>query len=300
MEFKIFGRKAECDIMEIVLKTELDLPLLHRGKVREMYELGDNVLMIATDRVSAFDVVFEQGIARKGEVLNKLALFWFRKTEHLMANHIITDEISNELPSYLKGRSVVVKKCKPIEMESVVRGYITGSAYKEYKETGEVVGMTLPEGLKNGDKLEEPIFTPAIKAKTGHDENINEEKAKELFGDELVERIKQKSIELYRFGHEYLQEKGLVLADTKFEFGTYGDELVLIDEVLTPDSSRYWDKKSYEKGNLVSFDKQFLRDYLEGLDWDKKPPAPKLPAEIIEELSRRYVNTYKQITGEEL
>lgn len=287
--------------MEAITETNLELPLFSTGKVRDTYVLDEeSLLMIATDRVSAFDVVFKEGIPRKGEVLNKISVYWFGRTKDMIKNHLLTTELPEGVPDYCKGRSMVVRKTQPIKLEAVVRGYITGSGFKEYSKTGSVCGIKLPEGLKNGDKLPEPIFTPSTKADEGHDVNITEEEAIKLVGEADYNFMKSKALEIYKFAHEELLPKGFVLADTKLEFGKMGDEIILIDELLTPDSSRYWEKSEYEKGNLVSLDKQFLRNYLETLDWDKSPPPPPLPAEVVQKLSELYVNTYQKVTGESL
>ncbi|MEM4165969.1 MAG: phosphoribosylaminoimidazolesuccinocarboxamide synthase [Candidatus Bilamarchaeaceae archaeon] len=286
--------------MEIITKTELPLPLIGKGKVRETYKLNDKLLMVATDRLSAFDVVFNEGIPYKGIVLNMLSKFWFEKTKHIIRNHFITLEIPKELPAYLKGRSMVVEPAKPLKVECVVRGYITGSGWKEYQKSGSVCGIKLPVGLKNGDKLNEPIFTPSTKAAEGHDQNISFEEATKIVGKEIAEKIKETSLKLYKFGHDYAFSRGLVLADTKFEFGVLGEEVILIDEAMTPDSSRYWLKEEYEKGNLVSMDKQFVRDFLERSGWDKNPPPPPLPKDVIENTSILYRKAYEMLTGNDV
>ncbi|MBI2079294.1 phosphoribosylaminoimidazolesuccinocarboxamide synthase, partial [Candidatus Micrarchaeota archaeon] len=241
----------------------------------------------------------------KGNVLNSLSIFWFLKTSEIIKNHFITNAIPASLPAYLEKRSMIVQSALPIQLECVVRGYITGSALKEYQKSGTVCGIKLPKGLKNGDELPEPIFTPSTKAKTGHDENITEDQAKKLVGEFAYDHIKEKSIELYNFGKSHALKCGLVLADTKFEFGYLGEfnstsQIILIDEALTPDSSRYWLKEQYEKGILESLDKQFLRDYLEKLNWNKSPPPPKLPEEIINKTSERYLEAYRMLTGKDL
>lgn len=274
---------------------------MKKGKVRDTYELGDNLLMVASDRLSAFDVVFNEGIPNKGRVLNTLSAFWFRKTEGIIENHLVSTEMPEELPGYLKGRSMVVKKAKPIMLECVVRGYLTGSGWKEYQKTGSVCGIELEEGLKNGSMIKEPIFTPSTKAETGHDINVTEEKAAEIIGKDTLEAVKEKAMEIYRFGRDYALERGLVLADTKLEFGHNPEgKIILIDEILTPDSSRYWLKEEYDKGNLVSLDKQFVRDYLEKTGWNKQPPPPPLPEDVVRKTSERYLRAYKMLTGEDL
>ncbi len=288
--------------MEVLTSTSINLPLFRKGKVRDSYELGNDLLMIATDRLSAFDVVFNQGIPHKGEILNKISIFWFNKTKKIIDNHFLTDQMPDHIPSELSGRSMIVKKTAPLPLECVVRGYITGSAWKEYQQKGTVCGIKLPPGLKNGSKLPKPIFTPSTKAEMGkHDENINEPEAEKIVGKDAHEKIKISSLALYEFAHDYVEKRGLVLADTKFEFGylTNSDgqkEIILIDEALTPDSSRYWLKEKYDLGVLESLDKQFVRDYLEKLGWDKSPPPPTLPKEIIEKTSKRYQEAFEMIT----
>ena len=286
--------------MEPITKTDLDLPLLHKGKVREMYDFeGDKILMVATDRISAFDVVFNEGIPYKGAVLSTLSQFWFDKTQHIIPNHVITTEMPENLPKYLDKRAVIVKKAKPLTIEVIVRGYLTGSGLKDYNKTGMVCGIKLPEGMKDGDKFPKPLFTPSTKAQEGHDQNITEAEAAELIGQEKLDFVKKKCFELYNFGHEYLLSKGLILADTKFEFGELpSGEMILIDEVLTPDSSRYWPMDKYEQGELVSLDKQYLRNYLETLDWGKTYPPPTLPKDVVDNVSNLYLGVYEKITGE--
>lgn len=291
--------------METITQTSLDLPLLSKGKVRDTYTLNNHLLMVATDRLSAFDVVFREGIPKKGEVLNKLSIFWFMKTTDIISNHFITNAIPAQLPAYLNGRSMIIDRAEPLPLECVVRGHITGSAWKEYQKSGTVCGIELPKGLKNGGELAKPIFTPSTKAATGHDENITEDMARKIVGDEAYNSIRQKSLELYNFGKNYALKCGLVLADTKFEFGHRTDKegrkkLILIDEALTPDSSRYWLRESYEKGVLESLDKQFVRDYLEKTGWDKNPPPPALPADVVKKTSERYLQAYRMLTGKEL
>lgn len=286
--------------METVTETKLELELLKKGKVRDTYVLDNKLLMVASDRLSAFDVVFKEGIPNKGKVLTQLSIFWFNKTKDIINNHYISEDIPENLPENLKGRSLVVNKCNPVPLECVVRGYITGSAWKEYQKSGTVCGMKLPEGLKNGSELAKPIFTPSTKADTGHDENITEEKAKEIVGEGVYTTLKEKSLELYRFGKEHAWNSGLVLADTKFEYGYRDGEIILIDEALTPDSSRYWLKEKYDQGILESLDKQFVRDYLEKTNWNKSPPPPALPEEIVNKTSERYLQAYKMLTGKEL
>ena len=286
--------------MEPITKTDLDLPLIHKGKVREMYGYnGDRILMVATDRISAFDVIFNEGIPYKGAVLSTLSKFWFEKTKDILSNHVISTEMPENLPKYLQGRAMIVKKAKPLKIEVIVRGYLTGSGYKDYLKTGKVCGIELPSGMKDGDKFPEPLFTPSTKAQEGHDLNITEAEAAEIIGREKLDAVKKKALEIYKFGHDYLLSRGLILADTKFEFGELPNgEMILIDEVLTPDSSRYWPKDQYDVGKLVSLDKQYLRNYLETLDWEKTYPPPELPKEVVDKLSNLYLDAYEKITGE--
>ncbi len=283
-----------------VIKTNLEYPLLSRGKVRDVYSFGEYLMIIASDRLSAFDVVFNEGIPQKGQVLNQLSLFWFEKTKHIIPNHIVEDAFPEGFSEDLKKRTTIGLKAIPVKLECIVRGYLTGSGLKSYEKDGTVCGITLPPGLKNGAKLPEPIFTPTTKAEKGHDENVTEEQAIKIVGDEVYNTVKSKSIELYKFADQYVWRNGLVLADTKFEFGIYKRDVILIDEALTPDSSRYWLKDEYEKGNLVSLDKQYVRDYLENMNWNKSPPPPKLPKNIISKTTERYLQAYKMVTGKEL
>jgi phosphoribosylaminoimidazole-succinocarboxamide synthase len=289
--------------METITSTSLDLPLQHKGKVRDTYVLDERLLMIATDRLSAFDVVFKEGIPRKGEVLNQLSAFWFEKTKKIIKNHFLSLElpISNKLPRFLRGRSMVVEKCTPLPLECVVRGHITGSAWREYQKKGSVCGIQLPAGLHDGSELPSPIFTPSTKAEKGHDENIDEKKARSLVGDETFETVRQKSIELYDFADAYARGRGLVLADTKFEFGLDKErQVMLIDEALTPDSSRYWLEEKYDVGILESLDKQYVRNYVESTGWNKSPPPPPLPAEIVSKTTERYLQAFMMLTGKKL
>lgn len=287
--------------METLTHVDLHLPLVRRGKVRDSFLLDDSILMVATDRLSAFDVVFSQGIPHKGAVLTQLSKFWFDKTSHIIPNHVVSMEIPKHLPQTLRGRSMIVKKAIPLRLECVVRGYITGGGFNEYKKSGSISGISLPLGLKNGDKLSEPIFTPTTKADQGHDQGVTPGQAINLVGDRTFEFIKKKSIELYQFAHDYALKKGLVLADTKFEFGYLKEgnheRIILIDEALTPDSSRYWIKEKYDQGTLESLDKQFVRDYLESIKWNKLPPAPILPKEVIDKTTQRYLSAYEILTG---
>jgi phosphoribosylaminoimidazole-succinocarboxamide synthase len=283
------------------------LPRLGKGKVRDIYAVGDDKMLIVTsDRLSAFDVVLPDPIPDKGRVLNEMANFWFAKLGHIVPNQLtgIDPESvvqKNEVPE-VKGRSVVVKKLKPLPIEAVVRGYIIGSGWKDYQKTGKVCGIELPKGLKQAEKLAEPIFTPATKAETGHDENISFAEVEKLIGKELAARVREVSIRLYKEASEFAAKKGIIIADTKFEFGLDAkNQLVLIDEVLTADSSRFWPADSYKVGiSPPSYDKQFVRDYLETLDWDKTPPAPKLPADVISKTSEKYREALHRLTGKTL
>lgn len=274
----------------------LGMPLYRQGKVRDIYEIGENLLVISTDRISAFDVVMGQGIPGKGVILNSLAAFWFARTQDIIDNHLITTDVG-ELPAefrkhsaLLEGRSMLVRRAEPLPVECVVRGYLAGGGWKEYLETGGVCGIGLPGGMRQAEKLPAPIFTPSTKAEPGdHDENIGFENVIEATGRETAESIRALSLELYARGSEIAEDRHVILADTKFEFGTRGGELLLIDEIFTPDSSRFWPKDSYEPGrDQVNLDKQILRDWLETLQWDKQPPPPELPPGIIEETAGRY------------
>ncbi len=283
-----------------------DLPLLKQGKVRDVYSLETNLLFVATDRISAFDVVLGSEIPDKGKVLNLISAFWFEKTEHIVKNHMVKwdfEEFPESLKkySYLKHRSMIVRKASPLPVECIVRGYLVGSGYKEYLKQGTVCGITLPSGLKLASKLEEPIFTPSTKAETGHDENISFERMKEIIGKEKAEKVREISIKLYKFAYEYAYKRGIIIADTKFEFGEVDGEIVLIDEALTPDSSRFWPVDSYKEGeNPPSFDKQYVRDYLEEIKWNKKPPAPELPGSVIENTRKKYFEAYYKLTGKRI
>jgi phosphoribosylaminoimidazole-succinocarboxamide synthase len=289
--------------MSAILTTSLSLPLHARGKVRDTYRLeGGELLMVATDRLSAFDVVLPTPIPQKGRVLNQLSLSWFTQTEPIVRNHVardqrIAEELRRQLPD-LPERGMRVVAAEPIMFECVVRGYISGSGWKDYQRTGTIAGERLPAGLKESDRLPEPIFTPATKATTGHDENISRAELANRAGRELAETLERLSLELYRFGHERALEAGIILADTKFEFGRLGGEVILIDEVMTPDSSRFWDVEQYRPGGpQASFDKQYVRDYLEGLGWNKQPPAPPLPDEVVAGTSERYLEALRRLTA---
>lgn len=282
------------------------LKLCNRGKVRDIYEINDTLLIIATDRISAFDVVLPCGIPYKGKVLTGLSEFWFKYTADIIENHLITTRIENmnndviaRHKDTLQGRSMLVKKAKVIPVECVIRGYLAGSGWKEYQKTHSICGIKLPTGLRESDKLPEPIFAPATKAATGHDENIPFSKVIDLVGKKLAEELKEKSLKVYLKASDYAGERGIIICDTKFEWGITKDgKTILIDEALTPDSSRFWPREDYEPGKPQhSYDKQFIRDYLESIHWDKKPPAPTLPPDIIQKTSEKYLNAYKALTG---
>ena len=286
--------------METITKTDLPLKLFSRGKVRDTYELSDgSLLMVATDRLSAFDVVFPDGIACKGTVLTELSLFWFEKLHSIVDNHLISTEIPAGLPSYLERRSMVVKHAKPVKLECVVRGYLAGSGLKEYNGKGSVCGIKLPAGLKNSSRLPSPIFTPSTKEEVGsHDINVDDEEGRKIVGEETYDKVKELSLKLYSTAADYARSRGIILADTKFEFGEYAGKIILIDEALTPDSSRYWPADKYKEGqNQPSYDKQFVRDYLESIGWDKMPPAPHLPADVMQKTTEKYIEAYEKLTG---
>lgn len=295
--------------MDIPLLT-LDLPgvkKLKSGKVREVFDLGDYLLFVATDRISAFDCVMPNGIPRKGEVLTQISHFWFDFSEGWLPNHRLAPA-SDPLPPSLEPfapqlarRSMIVKKANPLPIECVVRGYLAGSGWAEYREHGTVCGLSLPRGLSESAELPEPIFTPAIKAEAGHDENIPLARAAELVGAATAEQVQALSLRLYREARERARQRGILIADTKFEFGIFDGQLILIDEALTPDSSRFWPAEGYEPGRRQpSFDKQFVRDYLETLDWDKTPPAPALPPEVVARTQAKYLEAYQRLTGRTL
>ena len=281
-----------------------DLKLWRRGKVRDMYDLGDSLLMAATDRVSAYDVVMPNPVPRKGQTLTAISLFWFEHTRGIVPNHLLSADIG-AMPSavqaysdQLEGRVMRVQKAERIDIECVVRGYISGSAWREYRQSGTVCGEPMPKGLLESQRLETPIFTPATKEDEGHDINISKAEMAKRTGQELADRLEQISVQLYESAAEYASKRGIIIADTKFEFGTVDGEIILIDEVLTPDSSRFWPQDEFEPGRTQrSFDKQFLRDYLDTLDWDKTPPAPELPARVIDGTSQRYQEAYERLVG---
>jgi phosphoribosylaminoimidazole-succinocarboxamide synthase len=277
------------------------------GKVREVFDLGERLLFVATDRISAFDCVMPNGIPRKGEVLTRISYFWFNRTAETVPNHLASrpgDPLPAGLEKFsgvLAGRSMVVKKARPLAIECVVRGYLCGSGWKDYQKTGALCGIKLPAGLRECERLPEPLFTPATKAETGHDENISFEQAREITGGGLAEQARALSLKIYAAAAEYARQRGLIIADTKFEFGVADGKLILIDEVLTPDSSRFWPADQYEPGRgQPSFDKQFVRDYLETLSWNKQPPAPALPPEVVAQTTGKYLEAYQRLTGRPL
>ena len=289
---------------------QLDLPGIPKiksGKVREMFDLNDRLLLVATDRISAFDCIMPNGIPRKGEVLTQLSYFWFGQTEAFQPNHLLAranDPLPPNLQPYaaqLARRSMIVKKAAPLAIECVVRGYLAGSGWKEYLERQTVCGIKLPPGLKESAELPVPIFTPATKAESGHDENIPFAQAAEMVGADIAEQAKAASLKLYRFARDYARQRGIIIADTKFEFGLLDGKLILIDEILTPDSSRFWPADQYQPGKgQPSFDKQFVRDYLETLDWKKTPPAPTLPPDVVARTQAKYLEAYERLTGQKL
>jgi phosphoribosylaminoimidazole-succinocarboxamide synthase len=292
-----------------LLETALDgLPLIRRGKVRDLYDCGDTLLLVATDRISAFDYVLGSGIPDKGRVLTQLSAFWFEQTAHLVPNHVVSTDpalfpaAAKAQAQALAGRSMLVRKTTPLTIECVARGYLSGSGWKDYVATGAVCGIPLPAGLVESDRLPEVIFTPATKAETGHDQNISEIEAASLVGGELLARLKRLTLALYEFGAAHAATHGIILADTKFEFGVNETgELLLIDEVMTPDSSRYWPADSYRPGGpQPSFDKQFVRDYLESIRWNKQPPVPSLPPEVVARTRDKYLEAYRRLTGQSL
>ena len=295
--------------METVRETNFaDLKLVNRGKVRDIYEVGEHLLIVATDRISAFDVVMDDPVPDKGRILTQISIFWFEKLSSIIDNHFITAD-PNEYPESCKphreqliGRSMLVHRAEPLSVECVVRGYLSGSGWLEYRAQGRISGILLAEGLKESSQLPEPIFTPATKAAPGtHDENISFGEAANIVGEQRAKDLKTISLELYRYGRDLASERGIIIADTKFEFGLAKDRLMLIDEVLTPDSSRFWPTAEYTPGRAQkSFDKQFMRDYLNGLDWPKKSPPPKLPPEVIHITRDKYLEVFERLTGKKL
>ncbi|MFB0518757.1 MAG: phosphoribosylaminoimidazolesuccinocarboxamide synthase [Acidobacteriota bacterium] len=293
--------------MEEQALIRIELPgvkLYRRGKVRDIFDLGDSLLMVASDRISAFDHVLGSGIPDKGKILTQLSRFWFEFTRHLVPNHLVTTEVE-EFPaevqpyrSLLQKRSMLVKKARLVEIECVVRGYLSGSGWREYQQSGSVCGIKLPAGLTKSAPLPQPIFTPATKATTGHDINLTLDQMADLVGKELTERLQQVSIDLYQEASHYARERGVIIADTKFEFGWWDDSLLLIDELLTPDSSRFWPLDDYQPGSdQPSLDKQFVRDYLESIKWNKEPPVPTLPPDVVENTREKYLEVYRILTG---
>jgi phosphoribosylaminoimidazole-succinocarboxamide synthase len=305
-----------------LLETKLDgLSLVRRGKVRDVYAADDALILVATDRISAFDYVLGSGIPDKGRVLNQLSAFWFNRTQHIVDNHLLTTNVAEypavsrgrgphdadsaswgEFARQLEGRSMLCRRTTPLPVECVARGYLSGSGWKDYTATGEVCGVKLPEGLRESDRLPQVLFTPATKAESGHDENISEAAAAKIVGEELLARLKDLTLKLYAHGVAHAESKGIILADTKFEFGvTDLGELLLIDEVMTPDSSRYWPKDTYHPGGpQPSFDKQYVRDWLESIKWNKQPPVPSLPDDVIRNTRAKYLDAFHRLTGREL
>lgn len=294
---------------KVILKTNFPkLKFIKSGKVRDIYDLGEYFLIISTDRLSAFDVIMGQGIPFKGKVLTKISEFWFDYTKDIIKNHLVTTDVNKfpieclEYAEDLEGRSMLVQKADVVQIESVVRGYITGSGWVDYKKTGEVCGIKLPVGLVESEKFPEPLFTPATKAEIGlHDENISEDTAKEIAGVDTINFMKNKTIEIYKKAVEFALEKGIIIADTKMEFGKIGDEIILVDELLTPDSSRFWPLDKFEKGkSQESFDKQFVRDYLISIKFNKQPPPPQLTEDIIQKTSEKYLEALEKLTGKRI
>ncbi len=290
---------------DVIRETNLqDIRLLRRGKVRDVYEIGEHLLIVATDRISAFDVVLPGGIAGKGRVLTQISLYWFGRMKDIIGNHIVATGVKDYPPalrkyeSVLEGRSMLVKKASPMPVECIVRGYLSGSGWKEYRAKGTVCGIKLPEGLVESARLDEPIFTPSTKAEEGHDINISFDEMKKIVGEETAERLRDASLRVYGKAREIAEKKGIIIADTKMEFGTHEGKLILIDELLTPDSSRFWSVRTYEPGKgQDSYDKQIIRDYLLTLDWDQTYPGPELPEEIVRKAMERYEEIYRIIAG---
>lgn len=294
---------------------QLELPgvrKLKSGKVREIFDLGDAFLFVASDRISAFDCVMPNGIPRKGEVLTQISHFWFDRTESLVPNHRLVKAgesfsvpalagLPHDMKTSLAKRAMIVKKAQPLAVECIVRGYLAGSGWKEYKKSQTVCGSPLPAGLRESSELPEPIFTPSTKAESGHDENISFNEAQRILGEDIANQARDLSLKIYKFARDYARQRGIIIADTKFEFGLHAGKLILIDEVLTPDSSRFWPADQYAPGTgQPSFDKQFVRDYLETLDWDKTPPAPALPPEVVAKTQAKYLEAYEKLTGRTL
>ncbi|PYT12615.1 MAG: phosphoribosylaminoimidazolesuccinocarboxamide synthase [Acidobacteria bacterium] len=293
--------KPQMTPKNVLLQTEVrGLKLRGRGKVRDIYEDGDRLLIVATDRISAFDYILATGIPEKGRVLTRMTLFWLDFLRDIVPNHFLSADVTG-LPEEFEGRSMWVRRAEMVEVECVARGYLSGSGWKEYLQTGAVCGIPLPKGLRESDALPEPIFTPATKAQTGHDENISFERMAAMVGGELSARLRDLTLAIYRRAADYARSRGIIIADTKFEFGFAGSELVLADEVLTPDSSRFWPLETYKPGGAQpSYDKQYVRDYLESIHWNKQPPAPALPEEVARRTSEKYKEAYRALTGQEL
>jgi phosphoribosylaminoimidazole-succinocarboxamide synthase len=292
----------------VLLETSLpDVELVGRGKVRDIYRLGDYLLIVATDRISAFDCILATGIPDKGRVLTQLSLLWFDLLRDIVPNHIVTanvDQYPAPLPQFrdqLEGRSMLVRRARMFEVECVARGYLSGSGWKDYQQTGAICGIPLPAGLKESDRLPQPIFTPATKAQSGHDLNIPFEESVSMVGRETAEKLRDLTLRIYTHAADYAESRGIIIADTKFEFGMVGDELILADEALTPDSSRFWPRNGYCPGGpQPSYDKQYVRDYLESIHWNKQPPAPALPPDVAARTSEKYREAYRSLTGKEL
>ena len=292
----------------ILLDTTIDLPLYGRGKVRDSYDLGDQLLIVTTDRISAFDVVLPNGILDKGLVLTQISAFFFQKTCADIPPHFLRliddtriEGLDSQLPPELIGRAMLVKKARRPDVECIVRGYLAGSGWSEYQKKGSICGIALPPGLRESEELPEPIFTPTTKAEEGHDENITMEEMIKMVGEAAAETMRERSLAIYHRGRDYARERGIIIADTKFEFGWLDDELILIDEALTPDSSRFWPADQYQAGRpQTSFDKQFVRDWLAASGWDKRPPAPELPPDIVDKTAEKYREAFHRLTGQEL
>lgn len=291
--------------MNVISKSDLgSLPIFKRGKVRDVYDFGNSLLVVATDRISAFDVIMPNPVPSKGQILNSISSFWFDKTRHIIQNHLISSDVERfpeacgPFTEMLRGRSMMVRKSHALPIECIVRGYMAGSAWNEYQKSGAVCGIKLPPGLKESQRLSSPLFSPSTKAEKGHDQNITFEEVEALVGPNVASKVREAAIQVYTFAHEYALQRGIIIADTKMEFGILDGELLLIDELLTPDSSRFWPAIQYEPGrSQVSYDKQFLRDFLTASGWDKRPPAPFLPAEVIEKTALKYQQAYDQLTS---
>jgi phosphoribosylaminoimidazole-succinocarboxamide synthase len=293
--------------LSLVLETKLP-HLAHRGKVRDMYDLGDHLLMVATDRISAFDIVLPTGIPEKGAILSRLSAFWFEQTRHLVPNHLVAlveapkqlDPYGFPCPPELLGRSLLVRKAERLDVECVARGYLAGSAWADYRQTGTIFGRQMPSGIKEAERLPEAMFTPTTKVEAGHDEPISETQLKELVGEEVAGRLRELTLSLYKWGRDFALPRGIILADTKFEFGVIDGEIIVIDEMLTPDSSRFWAVEEYQPGSSPpSFDKQYVRDWLIASGWDREPPAPELPPDVVRRTAEKYREAYRRLTGRE-